>query len=176
LQGDITVQLECRFTFIGVLQSNKIKHIVSIAHEIQSVAQEHHALAIAKHAKALGRIPFPIYLLVNAGDEATKFGLSLPEVPAFAASLAIKAPELDIQGIMAIPPPLNLPQVSTQELSLLQVPELYLQLRSIASSVGRGRLSLGMSDDLELAIKAGSDCVRIGTSIFGPRQRDGANG
>ncbi len=63
---------------------------------------------------------------------------------------------------MAIPPPV-LNQTKA-------IPDTYLQLKLKAGTIGAGKLSLGMSGDLRLAIAAGSDCVRIGTAIFGARE------
>lgn len=150
-----------RFVFIGTVQSNKIATIVAAASEIQSVGSVRHARLIAAAARSLGKSPYPIYLLVNAGDETTKSGLALADVETVATAVAAM-PELDLQGLMAIPPPLT-----SQDAS--EVPELYRSLRRLASRIGRGKLSLGMSGDLDVAIAAGTDCVRIGTALFGAR-------
>jgi uncharacterized pyridoxal phosphate-containing UPF0001 family protein len=69
---------------------------------------------------------------------------------------------------MAIPPPLEEHETDNTTQKRI-VPPLYRNLRDLASQVGLGLLSLGMSDDLEEALAAGSDCVRIGTALFGPR-------
>ena len=81
---------------------------------------------------------------------------------------------LEIQGIMAIPPPLNLLAPSPSPEKAVEVPLLYRQLKELSRSMAmpsgkHGKLSLGMSEDLEVAIAAGTDCVRLGTALFGPR-------
>jgi hypothetical protein len=156
---------DLRFVFIGRLQSNKIKTIVRDADEIQSLADIRHARLIAKAAAESGRAPYPVYYLVNAGGEPTKDGLQLAEVATFHQKVTAELPELAPQGIMAIPPPLT----DAESLPAAELPPLYQQLRLLASATGRGLLSLGMSDDLSAALAAGSDCVRIGTAIFGRR-------
>jgi PLP dependent protein len=157
------------FVYIGALQSNKIPLIVRHAAEIQSVCSIKHAKLIAKEAGRLGKVPYPVYILVNAGDEATKSGVPLQEVLGLAAEITSHCPELTLQGIMAIPPPLdeNRPKI---ESAAFLIPQLYVELKELAGKVGKGLLSLGMSDDLEEALAAGSDCVRIGTALFGPRE------
>lgn len=152
--------LAIRWIYIGQIQSNKIPTIVKYCHEIQSVSSMKHAKIIARSARELHKTPFPVYILVNAGDEATKGGVPVSEAPTLASQIAKELPDLEVQGIMAIPPPLN------------QIPEpnlLYAQLRTLSDQIGKGKLSLGMSGDLELAVAAGTNCVRIGTSLFGSR-------
>lgn len=161
-------QLGVRFVFIGTVQSNKISMIVRHAAEIQSVASLRHAKIIAQEAARLGKTPYPVYLLVNAGDEASKSGVALREVLPLAKAIQESCPELDLQGLMAIPPPLEEDDEERGK-THLKVPPLYRDLRELANQVGRGLLSLGMSDDLEEALAAGSDCIRIGTALFGPR-------
>jgi len=151
-----------RFVFIGRLQSNKIKNIVAHADEIQSISDIRHAALVAEAVTSCGKSAFPIFYLVNAGEEPSKAGLSFAQVAEFHIAVTKNFPQLSPQGLMAIPPRLAEP-VGT-------VPDLYLKLKRKAATVGAGKLSLGMSDDLQLAIAAGSDCVRIGTAIFGVRE------
>lgn len=148
--------LALQWVYIGRLQSNKIAKIVAVADEIQSVAQLRHAQLIDRCAKELGKKPFAIYILVNAGNEPQKDGVSFEDLPKLAQDIAQSCSHLHILGIMAIPPQ-NSPA------------ELYTQLSTAARTIGEGKLSLGMSGDLEQAIAAGSDVVRIGTALFGER-------
>jgi uncharacterized pyridoxal phosphate-containing UPF0001 family protein len=85
------------------------------------------------------------------------------EVLALAAALK-QNPDLHVRGLMAIPPS------HFQDDSTPEVPSLYEELRRLANQVGDGQLSLGMSGDLGLSLRAGSNLVRIGTAILGPRQ------
>ncbi|MBI2602609.1 MAG: YggS family pyridoxal phosphate-dependent enzyme [Deltaproteobacteria bacterium] len=150
-----------RWVFIGTLQSNKIQRIVRVASEIQTVSSLKHARYIARYAEEFGKTPFPIFIEVNAGEEATKSGVLLKDVPALAQEIVKNFPQLALQGIMSIPP--DAIEASGQ------AEDLYRSLRTAADSVGAGKLSLGMSKDLELAISMGSDVVRIGTALFGER-------
>jgi pyridoxal phosphate enzyme (YggS family) len=158
-----------RFVFIGTLQSNKIKLIVQTASELQTLASLRHARLVAAAARDAGKTPYPVYLAVNAGGEASKSGLPLDEAAALAAQIARELPELDVQGLMAIPPPLETLASAAELASPQFVPPLYRQLAAAAGTIGRGLLSLGMTQDLRPAILAGSSCVRVGTALFGPR-------
>jgi pyridoxal phosphate enzyme (YggS family) len=156
-----------RWIFIGQLQSNKIQKIVRYANEIQSIASEKHARYIERYVAENGRKNYPVWININAAGEDSKQGVSFADLPPLAAFIQAQCPHLDLQGIMAIPPPIYSDErwKQTQE----KIPDLYMQLRSHATKTGRGLLSLGMTSDLELAIRAGSNCVRIGTALFGPR-------
>jgi pyridoxal phosphate enzyme (YggS family) len=157
--------LDIEWVYIGHLQSNKIKKIVSVASEIQTLSELRHAELIAKAAVSFGKVPFPVYVEVNAGLEVTKTGISLRETINFTDELVQRFPELSVQGIMAIPPS------TFQDETSVEVPELYYELRRLADKVGRGKLSLGMSGDMRISINAGSDTIRIGTALFGSRAR-----
>lgn len=153
-----------RWVFVGPLQSNKIARIVEIASEIQSLSSEKHVRYVARYAKEFGKTPYPVFLEVNAGNEEQKHGFPQDEVGGVARTISDEFPELDLRGIMAVPPFTYQDQTSGDT-----VPQLYLQLRQLAEGIGKGELSLGMSGDMKIAIAAGSTCVRIGTALFGPR-------
>ena len=154
---------DLRWVYIGQLQSNKINRIVAHAHEIQTVASEKHARYINRYAEEYGKWQFPIFICVNAGDEAQKQGVTLADLDRLAHFINKECPNLSLQGIMAIPP------AKYADSAFADVPDLYKSLRQKARTVGKGKLSLGMSGDLRLAIHAGSDCILIGTAIFGSR-------
>lgn len=162
-KAEILKDKDIYWVFIGHIQSNKIRKIVTWAHEIQTVASFSHAQQIARHARELGKIPFPIMLEVNAGNEASKSGIPMSAIRPLAAQIASDLPELQIRGLMAIPPE------SYNDAACQSTPPLYQDLRSLASELGLGLLSLGMSSDLAIALEAGSDMVRIGTAVFGSR-------
>lgn len=162
-KSEALADLPIAWVYIGHLQSNKIRKIVSVAAEIQTVGSLKHAEQIARTATELGKAPFPIWLEVNAAAEEGKHGCPLEEVPALAAAIT-QNPALRLQGLMAIPPS------DYQDATTAVVPKLYENLRILADQVGERRLSLGMSGDLALAIRAGSNLVRIGTAILGSRQ------
>ncbi len=155
--------LPIAWIFIGHLQSNKIRKIVSVAAEIQTVGTLRQAEQIARAAEELAKVPYPIWIEVNADQEESKHGCPMDEVVSLAEAIQLN-PRLHLRGLMAIPPSVY------QDEDFTEVPELYHRLRKLCDKVGEGRLSLGMSGDLSLAIRAGSNLVRIGTRILGPRQ------
>lgn len=152
------------FVFIGRIQSNKIPLILQNAREIQSLASLDHADILARHVGKLALGPYPVWLLVNSGQEATKDGFSVETIPEVSKKIKEAYPNLQLKGIMTIPPPFI-----SQDKDAREPPPLYRHLRILANGVGDGLLSLGMSDDLEQAIMAGSDCLRIGSALFGAR-------
>jgi pyridoxal phosphate enzyme (YggS family) len=156
---------DIRWIFIGTLQSNKIKKIVQIADEIQTVASMKHAGLIQRYAEEFNKTPYPVYIAVNAADEKTKSGVCLAEVESLAQKITNSCPNLALQGIMAIPPK----KLATLKEQPSAGHELYRELSCLAKSVGKGLLSLGMSADLEKAVAAGATTLRIGTALFGKR-------
>lgn len=156
------------WVFIGQLQSNKIQKIVANADEIQSIATEKHARYIERYAAQFGKKDYPVWIVVNAGDENSKQGARFEELTSLCDYITHHCPTLKLQGLMAIPPAIYSDR-NISPISAANIPPIYKKLRSQASLIGAGKLSLGMSGDLALAITAGSDCVRIGTAIFGAR-------
>jgi len=155
------------WVFIGHLQTNKIKKIVQHAVEIQSVASLKHAAAIAQAAREFERRPYPIYLAINADAEDTKNGVNFADLPALYQQIQQQfAEDIQIMGIMAVPSSEHRSSVNSE------IPAVYHQLRSLADQIGEGMLSLGMSGDLEIAIRAGSNLVRIGTALMGERSQN----
>jgi len=148
--------------FIGRVQSNKIKRIVRIASEIQTLTSLKHAVVIARTAEELGKVPFSVFIEINLGEESNKAGLSFEDAWDFQEELK-RIPQLKLRGLMAIPP---LRYVTNWD---KEGEDLYRTLRSKAYEFGEGKLSLGMSGDYKQAIRCGSDIVRVGSSLFGPR-------
>ncbi len=113
-----------------------------------------------------GLAPLNVLIQVNASGEASKSGVAPGEARALAAAIGA-LPGLRLRGLMAIPEP-GAPAERYRDLGAL-----YERLRG---EFGLDTLSLGMSDDMEAAIAAGSTMVRIGTAIFGerPKVRDAA--
>lgn len=155
---------ELKWVFIGQLQTNKIQKLVTVASEIQTIATQKHARYIERYVSEAGKKHYPVWIHINAEDEKQKFGASLVEGQAIAQFIETSCPHLELQGIMAIPP-----AVYNDESYDSEIPNLYKKLITTARTIGKGKLSLGMSSDLRIAIAAGSDCIRIGTAIFGKR-------
>ena len=147
------------FVLIGPLQRNKAKPALQSFAEIQSLDRPDLAERLRRLADEL-QIVRPVWIQVDLWDEATKLGgCTKADLPALIAALE-SDPRLPLKGIMAIPPPEN-------EAAFAQLAELRERLQQ---DLGHPlRLSMGMSADLEAAVKAGSDQIRIGTAFFGER-------
>jgi len=149
--------------FIGPLQSNKTRLVAENFDWVQSVDR----LKIAQRLNAqrpADLSPLNICLQVNISGEESKSGTTLSQVIELASQVS-KLPHLKLRGIMAIPAKTNdLQQLEKQFLALHNI---YRELQNKYPQVDT--LSMGMSGDLESAIRCGSTMVRIGTDIFGSR-------
>lgn len=146
---------------IGPLQSNKTRLAAERFQWVQTVDREKIAKRLSEQRPAA--LPaLNVLIQVNASGEKTKSGVALDEVEALARAVAA-LPRLRLRGLMAIPEP-GAPRERYAE-----VRALYESLRG---AFGFDTLSMGMSDDLELAIAEGATMVRIGTAIFGARHRE----
>lgn len=153
-----------RWHMIGHLQSNKVKDAVKVAGMIQSVHSPALALKIGGEASAIGKIQ-DVLIEVNIGHEPQKTGADPGSLDGVIFSIAGQ-PGLRLRGLMAIPP------VSTSE----QIRRYFQQMRDIrdrlkATLPDCRELSMGMSEDFEIAIQEGATMVRIGRAIFGERQK-----
>ena len=155
--------LPIEWVFIGHLQSNKIRKLLDVCVAIQTLAQWSHAEQLARIVAERHRPPIEVYLEVKVDAGEAKSGLPWDEVLPLARRVEKELPQLRLRGLMAVPPS------EYQDETYAEVPKLYRDLRELASQVGEGQLSLGMSGDLRLATAAGSDQVRIGQALMGPR-------
>lgn len=148
-----------QFVLLGPLQRNKAKPALQHFSEIQSLDRPDLAERLRHLAEELD-LRRPVWIQVDLWDEATKWGgCTEADLPSLIGALA-GDPRLPLQGLMAIPPPGH--PTAFQELAVLR--------KRLQEDLGQPlRLSMGMSDDLEAAIAAGSDQVRIGTAFFGER-------
>ena len=144
-----------RLHMIGKLQSNKAKDAVKIFDYIHSVDSQKLADALAKHQKNLNK-NIKYFIQVNIGNEIQKSGISAEELDAF-YNYCTKEIDLKIIGLMVIPPLDN------------NTEKYFKSLNQVNKSLALENLSMGMSADYLEAIKNGSNFVRIGSSIFGPR-------
>jgi pyridoxal phosphate enzyme (YggS family) len=152
--------------FVGHLQSNKINKIINKVDLIQSVDSLHLLEKLNKISEERGIIS-KVLLQVNTSGESSKFGFER-EIVASACELVEKLLNIEVQGLMTIGPfttDKNLVIRSFTELRNLSE-ELF---RFSSDKIKMKYLSMGMTGDFELAIKEGSNLVRIGTAIFGSR-------
>ncbi len=152
--------------FIGSLQKNKVKYLVGKTDLIQSVDSRELALVIAKKAQQLG-LTQDVLIEVNIGREEAKSGID----PAAADELIAELSSLEgirVRGLMAIPPNVELDPKNVVYFEKMR--NLFVDIRTKKyNNVSIEILSMGMSGDFEAAIACGSNMVRIGSAIFGPR-------
>ena len=145
---------------IGSLQTNKAKDAVQLFDWIHSVDRLELAREIDRRAHALGRTVRAL-LQVNLGDEPQKGGAQPGEVKRLLDAVGGLG-HLRVLGLMAIPP-----IVPDREAARPH----FRRLRELRDEVGLEHLSMGMSADFDVAIEEGATMVRVGTSIFGPREK-----
>jgi pyridoxal phosphate enzyme (YggS family) len=145
---------------IGSLQTNKARDAVMLFDWIHSVDRLELARELDRRAHAAGR-KVKGMLQVNLGDEPQKGGAAPGEVKALLDELR-GLTHLDIRGLMAIPP-----QVADAEAAR----PYFRRLRELRDAAGLEHLSMGMSADFAQAIEEGATMVRVGTSIFGAREK-----
>ena len=140
---------------VGHLQTNKAKTAASIFDIIHSVD----SLKLAETLNNCSQRKLRILIQVNVADEATKSGFVPTKVNQAVRQIA-KLPNLEIEGLMTIAP-----LVSDTE----EIRPVFRQLRQLRDALGLSHLSMGMTDDFEVAIEEGATLVRIGRAIFGER-------
>ena len=148
---------------IGPLQSNKTRLAAERFAWVQTVASEKIARRLSEQRPA-SLPPLNVLIQVNVSGEASKSGVELDEVEGLARVLA-GLPRLSLRGLMAIPEP------GADRSRYASVKNVFEQLKG---EFHFDTLSMGMSDDLELALAEGATMVRIGTAIFGQRTRKDA--
>jgi len=154
--------------FIGPIQSNKTRVIAEHFDWVQSVDRLKVAERLSQQRPG-DRPALNVLLQVNISGETTKSGATVDEVAELATAVD-RLPRLTLRGLMAIPEPGNEP--GRQVEPLLRMRSLFDRLKPHRPRFDT--LSMGMSADLEAAVAAGSTMVRIGTAIFGPRERSTA--
>ncbi|RIL05655.1 MAG: YggS family pyridoxal phosphate-dependent enzyme [Proteobacteria bacterium] len=143
---------------IGHLQTNKARDAAACFDWLHGVDSARLAQGLAKHAAAAQRT-LVVLLQVNLSGEATKSGVSEAELPALLD--AVRAlPALRAAGLMTMPAPSPDPEAARP---------VFAKLRTLCDRLGLEELSMGMSDDFEVAVEEGATLVRIGTALFGER-------
>ena len=140
---------------IGHLQSNKARVAVGIFDVIHSIDSVRLAEVVSRRTQKT----LPVFLEVNLSGEATKSGFSVAELEPALEAIS-RLPRLEIKGLMTIAP-----MVDDAE----QVRPVFQKLRSLRDAFGLEHLSMGMTDDFEVAVEEGATLVRIGRAIFGER-------
>jgi PLP dependent protein len=160
--------LDAVWHLIGHLQSNKAKQACQLFDAIHSVDSLHLAEKIDRAAASLGR-KMPVLIEVHLGEESSKFGVEEDDLVRLVEQVGA-LPSVELQGLMTLPPFFGEPQ---------EVRPFFRRLRELAGSiearkppgVSMRELSMGMSHDFEIAIEEGATIVRVGTAIFGEREK-----
>ncbi|MCS6799955.1 MAG: YggS family pyridoxal phosphate-dependent enzyme [Myxococcota bacterium] len=153
--------LPIRWHFVGRLQRNKCRILAPIVDVVHSIDDASTAEELGRRVVGLGRL-VDVLVQVNLSGEATKAGCRPEHVQALVDRVRA-IPGLRVVGLMTLPPPTPDPEQSRP---------WFRALTQLARTHGLGELSMGMSDDLEVAVEEGATMVRVGTALFGPRPKD----
>lgn len=154
---------------IGHLQSNKARKAVQLFDVIHTIDSVDLAMRLDRICDNLGRAELSVFVQVDLAREETKSGVAEDELPEL-VDVLVTSPHLRFDGLMILPPYFDVPD---------DVRPFFRKLREIrerlatenAFANGRGELSMGMSHDFEIAIEEGATVIRVGTAIFGERNR-----
>ena len=146
---------DVKLHLIGPLQSNKTKEAVELFDAIHSIDRPKIAHAVAEEMQRQGK-QLSLFIQVNTGEEPQKAG-ALPKDASALVALCRDELELDVAGLMCIPP--------LEEEAAVH----FAFLAKLAGELGLAGLSMGMSEDFETAIAFGATHVRVGSAIFGAR-------
>jgi pyridoxal phosphate enzyme (YggS family) len=142
---------------VGHLQSNKARTAVELFDIIHSVDSVRLAEILSRRVER----SFPVLLQVNVPGEATKSGFAVNEVRVVVGEIR-RLPNLRVMGLMTIAPLVSDPE---------EVRPVFRKLRELRDSLGLEHLSMGMTDDFEVAVEEGATILRIGRAIFGERRQ-----
>ncbi len=149
-----------RFHLIGHLQTNKVAAALSNFSLIHSVDSEKLLRRLAARAPVAGQQPVRILLQVNVSGEASKFGIA-PSGLRGLLETAGELPDIRVEGLMTVPPRVDHPD---------RARPFFANLRRLAEDNGLSALSMGMTEDYEVAVEEGATYVRVGRAIFGERE------
>lgn len=157
---------DIRWHMIGHLQRNKVKYLIDKVCMIHSVESVRLAQTISQEA-VKHQLTMPILIEVNVGEEESKFGLDTEQTESMVREIAA-LPNLKICGLMTSAPYVSDPEENRELFRKLKKLSVDIALKNI-DNVSMGILSMGMTNDYEVAIEEGATLVRVGTGIFGAR-------
>lgn len=152
-----SVSGSARWHLIGHLQSNKAKDAVRLFDVIQTIDSVELAERVARFAESEGKRQ-EVLVQVNVGEEEQKNGAEIADIPSLVRRVSA-LPSLHLSGLMAIPPFLEAEAMRPY----------FRRLRALRDDLGLPELSMGMTDDFEVAIEEGATMIRVGRAIFGAR-------
>jgi pyridoxal phosphate enzyme (YggS family) len=152
-----------RFHLIGSLQTNKARKAVETAAEFHALDRFDLIEVLQRETARIGR-RWPVWIEVNLAREPQKHGVDPDDLPALACGVAA-APELELRGLMTIAPIADDPELARPHFRELARWSASLRAEGILPPSASG-LSMGMSNDYEVAIEEGATIVRIGSALF----------
>jgi pyridoxal phosphate enzyme (YggS family) len=162
-----------RWHLVGPLQSNKARRALEVFESIESVDSVELAQRLDRLAGELRPgARYPILLQVNVDDDAAKAGFDRADLPRAIASIA-DLEALEVRGLMTIGRLVSRPEEARPTFRTLR--DTSEELRATGARIGP-ELSMGMTDDFELAIEEGATIVRVGRALFGERDHDHDHG
>ncbi len=156
-----------RWHLIGHLQTNKVKYIVDKVALIHSVDSVHLAKQIDKEAAKHNIREVPILLQVNFAHEDSKFGMDPKDVEEMILEVS-KLEHVKIKGLMQIAPFVDNPEDNRKYFKAMKQLSVDINNKNF-DNVDMSILSMGMTNDYEVAVEEGATMVRVGTGIFGER-------
>jgi len=159
-------QQGCRVHFIGQLQTNKIKYVCGFADLIESVDRQNLMQQLEQKAAVMGVVQ-DVLIQVNIGAEDQKGGVPDEDLDSFAETMA-QHPHLRLRGLMCVPPAVEAEQARGY---FRKMRAHYEKLSQQFDPAVFDTLSMGMSHDFAVAIEEGATQVRVGSRIFGTRDR-----
>jgi pyridoxal phosphate enzyme (YggS family) len=160
------LNVECKWHLIGHLQTNKVKYIIDrvcLVHSLDSIELAHE---IDRRAKRAGRV-MEVLVQVNVAGERTKYGIEPAAALPFVKEVS-RMENIRIRGLMTIAPLVSDPEKVRWVFAGLR--QLLIDIRKEnIDNVSMDYLSMGMSNDFEVAIEEGANIIRPGTVIFGKR-------
>jgi len=160
------LDIDCRWHLIGHLQTNKVKYVIDRVSMIHSLDSLELAEEISKRAEKAGKV-MDVLVQVNVSGEKTKFGIAPETAMQFVKDVS-KMGSIRIKGLMTIAPAASDPEDVRWVFSGLRKLLIDIRKENI-DNVDMDYLSMGMSNDFEVAVEEGANMVRIGTALFGKR-------
>ncbi len=160
------VSTPCEWHLIGHLQTNKVKYIVDKAKLIHSVDSVKLANEIEKEA-AKKDVTVQVLVEVNMAQEDTKFGVSAENCEELVRHIST-LPHVKLMGLMTIAPFVDDPEENRVHFRKMRELSLDMKSKNI-DNIDMSILSMGMTNDYEVAVEEGATMVRVGTAIFGAR-------
>lgn len=156
-----------RWHMIGHLQTNKVRHIIDKVDLIHSVDSMKLAREIDRRAGEHGRI-MDILVQVNPAEEESKFGVSCDEADRLVMDILSECDNIRVRGLMSVAPYAENPEDVRKYFA--EVKKIYDRLGKVEhENLELSWLSMGMSNDYQVAMEEGSNMVRVGSAIFGRR-------